>query len=141
MNTTTGAIQLVADRNGSSWGTAWSPDGEQLAFISDRALDDAAAGADTAHSAHLWLWEWRSGTARPISALQVRDAGRRRGRLMGVELLVRLLPEGVTVEAYAARDGAPDAEGSAETAVPGATVTVLRSGTHLLRRRSTGPLA
>jgi len=47
MNTTTGAIQLVADRNGSSWGTAWSPDGEQLAFISDRALDDVAGGGET----------------------------------------------------------------------------------------------
>ena len=139
MNTTTGATQLVPDGNGSSWGTAWSADGEQLAFISDRALDDAAAGGDAARSAHLWLWERRSGTARPICALPVRDAGPPAWSADGRRLLVRLLPEGMTVEAYAARDAAPDPEGSAEAALPGATVTVLRSGTHLAEAPVNGP--
>jgi dipeptidyl aminopeptidase/acylaminoacyl peptidase len=51
----------LTNGRGSNWAPAWSPDGQQLAFYSDRA-----------GTAQLWIWQRSSGQLREASAAIVR---------------------------------------------------------------------
>ncbi len=94
-----------------NWEPSWSPDGQQLAFLSDRN------GAS-----HLWVWERATGEVRQVSDAMVRVhishveslAWSRNGR----EILVPLEPANPSVQTNAATPNDPDA----------LTVSVLNSG-------------
>jgi Tol biopolymer transport system component len=60
-STRTGEARRVSEDADASWGPAWSPDGGQLAFYSDRG-----------GKARLWLWDLRTHTARQTSEVTVR---------------------------------------------------------------------
>ncbi len=55
-NVRTGESRNLTNESGANWGAAWSPDGQLLAFYSDRE------GA-----AHLWLWDRRTDALRRVS--------------------------------------------------------------------------
>lgn len=56
-----GESQNLTPDWGSSWAPRWSPDGEQLAFYSDRK-----------GKAQLWVWHRKTGQARPVCEEVVR---------------------------------------------------------------------
>jgi dipeptidyl aminopeptidase/acylaminoacyl peptidase len=56
-----GRSQNITKGRGTSWGPSWSPDGEQLAFYSDR---DGVA--------RIWIWARRTGHLRRASTVAVR---------------------------------------------------------------------
>jgi dipeptidyl aminopeptidase/acylaminoacyl peptidase len=88
------ARDLTAGR-GTSWGPNWSPDGKTLAFYSDR---DGAA--------RLWAWEAGPGQLRRLSAAIVHPYYPfevPQWTPDGKTLLVKLLPEGDTLESAASR--------------------------------------
>jgi dipeptidyl aminopeptidase/acylaminoacyl peptidase len=113
------AKDLTAGR-GTSWGPNWSPDGQTLAFYSDR---DGAA--------QLWAWEVRSGQRRRLSAAIVHPYYPfevPQWTLDGKRLLVKLLPEGEKLDS--ARRGPRRVPGPAlpePGTIDGAKVRVYRS--------------
>jgi hypothetical protein len=122
-------VDLTAGR-GSSWGPAWSPDGRYLAFYSDR---DGVA--------RLWTWDRESRTLRRVSDEIVRpfwSFETPRWFPDGSQLLVKLLPEGMTLEeARALLPGPPIPPGASMPGPPAtdATVKVFASSDDLLDRR------
>lgn len=57
----------VTRGEGNNWAPSWSPDGQQLAFLSDReSVPSAGIG--------LWLWERKSGSLRRIGNLRISTA-------------------------------------------------------------------
>ena len=115
-NTVTGETRNISNGQGASWGGAWSPDGRTVAFYSDR---DGAV--------RVWLWDAETGRSRRASGAVVRtyfEFERLQWLPDGRRLLVKLLPEGTTLDrllARSPRDAAIPREG-----VP--SVTVFRSG-------------
>lgn len=93
-----GARSLTQTR-GNNWAPSWSPDGRQLAFLSDWG----AAGDSGA--AHLWIWDRASGQRRRTTNFPVLDPWARLGRLEwladGRTILVKTYPEGPSPSAYA----------------------------------------
>jgi len=89
-NTQTGQTKNLTEGKGSSWSPVWSPDGNYLAFYSDR---DGAA--------RLWVWERSSGKLRqasneivhPYYAVEVV-----RWSSDSRKILVKILPKGMTIE-------------------------------------------
>lgn len=86
----TGEATRISGGGGTGWGPVWSPDGDRLAFYSDRS---GVVG--------LWVWERRGGDARQV------------GRVMpspsyefqtvqwspdGTRLILRAFPEGTTFD-------------------------------------------
>ncbi len=121
-DTKTGAQREVTAAWGNSWMPEWSPDGRYLAFVSDHAASQKA------RQAHVWLWERGSDRLRLFSPLPVRALGLVWAR-DGRQLLVQLLPEGTTPDAYAAAAQAVPAGTPHGNTHPGATVTIYRSQT------------
>ena len=113
----TGDYVDITVAQGSSWGPAWSPDGRHLAFYSDR---DGAA--------RLWVWDRETRSTRRVSDRIVRPFWSFETPKWfpdGNRLLVKLLPEGMTLEQARSllpepvRGQAPD---GADPAVPAAKV-------------------
>src|SRR5262249_52203639 len=116
VHTETGESRNLTGGRGTSWGPAWSPDGRHLAFYSDR---DGRA--------RLWVWEASSGQVRAVADVIVRplfNFESARWTPDGRKLLVKVLPEGLTLERAAELE-----EGQRpEVAAPGgATAVVFRS--------------
>ncbi len=91
----TGTGRYLTGGQGDNWGASWSPDGKTLAFYSDR---DGAI--------RLWAWDAATGKQRRLAAAIVRpnfDFEVPRWTPDGGMLLVKLLPEGETLEAAASR--------------------------------------
>jgi dipeptidyl aminopeptidase/acylaminoacyl peptidase len=89
-NTRTGESKNLTGGKGSNWGQVWSPNGQYLAFCSDRG-----------GMANLWVWEKTSGELRKVSDAifytpLLGDAGI--WTPDGQKLIFSALPEGVTVE-------------------------------------------
>src|SRR5262249_27632204 len=92
-NLQTGESKNLTGTEGSAWSPAWSPDGAYLAFYSDR---DGRA--------RLWAWNRKTEKLRTVSEVTVRP-------FFGFEvprwtsdskrILVKVLPEGMTLEAAA----------------------------------------
>jgi Tol biopolymer transport system component len=89
-NTRTGESENLTGGKGSSWGQVWSPNGQYLAFCSDRG-----------GMANLWVWEKTSGKLRKVSEAifytpLLGDASV--WTPDGRKLIFSALPEGVTAE-------------------------------------------
>jgi len=116
-NTQTGESKNLTEGKGSSWTPVWSPDGNRLAFYSDRSS-----------AARLWVWERSSGKLRQISeeivhpfyAFEVA-----RWSPNGRRILVKILPEGMTIER--ARDTIVSSQQMEKGGANGPTVMVYRS--------------
>ena len=88
-NTRTRETRSLTQGKGNSWAPAWSPDGNYLAFFSDRN------GLAT-----LWIWEKSSGKLRQLSDLPVtgyRGLSVPRWTYDSKSILFCVLPEGTTV--------------------------------------------
>lgn len=119
-NTRTGETRNLTQGKGTSSSPAWSPDGKLLAFYSDRTGTE-----------RLWIWDRNSGSLRQLS-----DAIPRpffnfqvpRWSPDGRSLLVKVLPEGMSVEQAADTMLSTSAKPHSETKQnDGVTVTVFRS--------------
>jgi dipeptidyl aminopeptidase/acylaminoacyl peptidase len=89
-NTRTRETRNLTQGKGNNWAPSWSPDGNSLAFFSDRA-----------GLASLWLWEESSGRLRQVSDLPVtgyRGLAVPRWTPDGKNILFCVLPGGMTVE-------------------------------------------
>jgi len=84
---------LISESEGSSWQPVWSPDGNYLAFYSDRN-----------GPTRLWVWARRSGKVRQLSEVTVLAIYNRdliRWTPDSRAILTKALPEGMTVEEFA----------------------------------------
>ncbi len=123
LNTASGKIRPVTPGDARSWGPTWSPDGRWLAFTSD--MDGAA---------RLWLWDRARDRVSRVSEAIVRSYfGFETVQWSpdGERLLLKLLPEGLTVETAAnllpLAVGTEDTESSGDdvvTAVEYATAAI-----------------
>jgi dipeptidyl aminopeptidase/acylaminoacyl peptidase len=89
-NTRTDESKNLTEGKGSSWSPVWSPDGNRLAFFSDRS-----------GQANLWVWEKSSGTLRQVSDAIVRQVWGYDGVRWtpdGMKILVKILPEDLALE-------------------------------------------
>jgi len=89
-NTQSGVSQNLTEGKGSNWSPVWSPNGHRLAFYSDRS-----------GVARLWVWERETSSLRQVSdtivhAFYPSEVGR--WSPDGRWILVKILPEGMTVE-------------------------------------------
>lgn len=87
--TDTGQATNLTGGKGNNWAAAWSPDGAQLAFYSDR--DGYAA---------LWVWERKTARLRRISRTVVRPflGEVPRWAIDGKQIFTKILPEDLTLE-------------------------------------------
>jgi dipeptidyl aminopeptidase/acylaminoacyl peptidase len=113
-----GAKNLTGGR-GTSWGPVWSPDGQSLAFCSDRD-----------GQARLWVWNRNSNSLRRVSDVIVRPFfGFEVARWTpdSKQILMKVLPEGFTLDSAADLiAGPPPKEGAADRSGK-STVAVYRS--------------
>src|ERR1044072_8520724 len=100
-NTQTGHSENLTKGQGSSWAPVWSPDGNYLAFYSDRA-----------GSAQLWVRE-NSGTIRRLSDETVRALSSWQTPVWtndSKHVITKILSQGMSVEQANQRIGAPPSE-------------------------------
>lgn len=93
-DTRNGQTTNLTNGRGSNWAPAWSPDGQQLAFYSDRA-----------GTAQLWIWQRSSGQLREASAAIVRPHWTfevPRWSPDGTLIAFKALPEDLTLASAAA---------------------------------------
>lgn len=111
----------VSGASGNNWAPAWSPDGAQLAFLSDR---DGAA--------KLYVWNARTGAVRKLGDEVVRTfigAERPQWAPDGKHILVRLRPPGMQDEDLFHEKSMPPREAvPAKKASQGPTVVVHLAG-------------
>ena len=115
-NLETGVARNLTEGKGNSWGPVWSPDGKTLAFYSDRS------GVQS-----LWIWQRSSGELRSVS-----DAIMRTRTEMMVprwtpdsrKLIVKVVPEGLTLDEIAAMLTKPDGSINKTAKEPGSTVVL-----------------
>jgi len=91
-NLRSGEIQKLGQSNGDSWSPVWSPDGQHLAFFSDR---DGFV--------RLWLWERSTGTVRRVSDVIIRSVfsyQSARWSPNGRQILVMALHPGTPITGY-----------------------------------------
>src|SRR5215211_68507 len=90
----TGAPKNLTRSKGNSWGPVWSPDGQYLAFYSDRNGFQA-----------LWTWKRVSGEMRQVSDVIVRTRTETmvpRWTPDSRKLVIKTVPEGLTIADIAA---------------------------------------
>ena len=89
-NIESGETRQLVEGNISTWGASWSPDGNHLAFYSDK--DGRAA---------LWIFEKKTGSVRRVSEIIVRPQSMfdvPKWMPDNKRVLVKVLPEGLTIE-------------------------------------------
>ena len=118
-NTKTKESRNPIEGQGNSWGPSWSPDGRYLAFYSDRA-----------GKAQLWLWEKSSGKSRIVAELVVHPFIAEETPQWtddSKKIMVKLLPEGMSIEVAARLTIKPTERTTEQSNVPGSTATIYRS--------------
>jgi dipeptidyl aminopeptidase/acylaminoacyl peptidase len=87
-STKTGLSRNVTGVQGNNWSPAWSPDGRHIAFYSDRS-----------GQANVWVCEMPTGKLRQVSNAIVRSlANPIQWTPDARQVVVKLLPEGMTIE-------------------------------------------
>ncbi len=118
-NTKTNETKNLTEGKGSSWGPVWSPDGRFLAFYSDRS-----------GQARQWVWERSSGRLRQVSDAIVRPFHPFeviRWTSDSKKLLVKVLPENLTIEEANSLIFGPPEQTENQTSNGGPTVTIYSS--------------
>ncbi len=116
-NTKSGESKNLTGGKGANWGPVWSPDGNLLAFYSDRS-----------GLAHLWVWEKSSGSLRQVSDAIIRPAIETiRWTPDSRKILVKVLVEGITVEDAAGAKPQTAEQTGGQKQEPQATVVVYSS--------------
>jgi dipeptidyl aminopeptidase/acylaminoacyl peptidase len=113
LDVVTGQEQNLTGGRGSNWQPVWSPDGNWLAFLSDR---------DGSGQARLWLWDRRKQILHRASELNVR--GQEISWMPDSQrILFTILPVGLSLDEYVERfSGAPKMNDPAPVVSPGSTV-------------------
>lgn len=93
VNIDTGESSEVTHGIGDNWLPVWSPDGSDLAFLSDR---------DRSGGAKLWLWSSHTGRLRKLSDVNLR-AERIEWTPDGRSIVATILPMGLSRDAYATK--------------------------------------
>jgi dipeptidyl aminopeptidase/acylaminoacyl peptidase len=113
-----GTARSVSAAVGNNWSPAWSPDGQSLAFISDRG-----------GSPRLWVWDSKTGAARKVSDVKIltRTGTQRPVWLAdGKRIVVRVRPASLTdADLGVPTKGAATARKAGETQ---STVVIYESG-------------
>ena len=91
VNTETGEIQNLTGGQADNWLPVWSPDGQHLAFISDR---------DSRGQARLWTWARETNRLSRVSNIDVR-ADKLAWTPDSHNILLTSLPDGLSVEDFA----------------------------------------
>lgn len=89
----TGVLTNLTRGSGNNWAPAWSPDGRNLAFLSDQ---------DGSSQAKLWISDTATGKTRKVSDVSVR-ASEIQWLPSGKEVALTTLPQNFTPEQFAER--------------------------------------
>lgn len=117
-NIETGETRNVTQAKGENWLPKWSPDGQYLAFLSDR---------DGERQAKLWVWDAEKNNLRKLSETVVR-ADQIEWTPDARNILVTTLPEGLSLQAYIrAVEGGAGYQKSVASTAQGSTVTLYES--------------
>lgn len=102
VDTTNGKEENLTGGKGNNWQAVWSPDGEYLAFLSDR---------DGSGQARLWIWNRKTRTMRVASEIASRG-DQVEWLPRSHKVLFTTLPVGMSVDAYVQRfEGPPTSTG------------------------------
>ena len=118
-NTESGQSRILTGRKGSNWDPAWSPDGQYLAFLSDR---------DGSGQARLWIWEARNDVLRMVTNKSVRSSYPSPGIQWTPDskhVLITIVPQQFSLDEYVSRALSPNSSRSPSMEVgPGSTAVV-----------------
>jgi dipeptidyl aminopeptidase/acylaminoacyl peptidase len=119
-NVESGETRNLTSSRGTSWGPVWSPDGEQLAFYSDRSGEQ-----------RVWIWERKTGELRQVGDAMVRASPSDviRWTPDGTGIVIRVWPESTTLQQWLSVNEPESEQGASATTETGgaATVKVYRS--------------
>src|SRR5262249_22988623 len=118
-NTKSGESRNLTKGQGTNWAPSWSPDGNYLAFFSDRS-----------GTANLWVWERSSGRLRQVSDAIVRISlalDNPRWTPDGRKIAIKVLPEKMTIDDVADLYFSAPKQTSNQTNGDGSTVIVYSS--------------
>jgi dipeptidyl aminopeptidase/acylaminoacyl peptidase len=118
-NVTTRESRNLTQGKGNSWGPAWSPDGTNLAFYSDRS-----------GQARLWIWDLAADRLSQVGDVIIRPRDGFdliRWTRDGRKILTKILAEGQTLKSANEAVNASQSALDQEKRQPGSTVTIHRS--------------
>ena len=129
-NVETGQTRNLTNGKGSNWLPSWSPDGQRIAFLSDR---------DGSGQAKLWICDLLNNNARKVSDVNVRT-DQIEWAFNGQQLLVTVVPDGLSVENYVKRvlSGEPSLKTVVDRA-SGSTVMLYQSSGNVSKEPPTSP--
>jgi dipeptidyl aminopeptidase/acylaminoacyl peptidase len=117
-NIETGTTRNVTQAKGENWLPKWSPDGQYLAFLSDR---------DGGRQAKLWVWDAQKNELRKLSETLVR-AEQIEWTPDARNILVTTLPEGMSLQDYITTvEGGGSNQTSVASKAQGSTVALYES--------------
>lgn len=119
VNTRTHETRNLTGGHGSNWSPAWSPDGRDVAFLSDRDGDKEAK---------VWIWDAAANALRKVSDVPV-GAGKIAWMPRSRQLLTTARPEDSTPENYMKGEGSSGnaSKHQQELKAPGSSVVVYKS--------------
>ena len=119
INTRTQEARNLTEGQGNNWGPSWSPNGTQLAFYSDRT-----------GKPQLWIWNKSEGSLRSPSEAAVHQSTFFDIPVWtpdSTRIVIKLLPEGLTVEQAANLSVIAKEPADNDDRVAGSTGTIYRS--------------